>query len=612
MPLHPFPDPGPDDGEPDGSPLPPAAEEEDGPGPEQGLYVCLPAEHLTLAGFAQGGAADTMAPGALLGTVVEAVTGEDGAGLPGCSDDQLMGIISAARRQQARSAWTLLAAMGEFAARHAAGTPEDAFAADELAAELHLTPLSAAGQMDYATTVARRLPQAFAALAAGRIHPVHLRIIEDETSILTDADAARADAVLAAAAPGMTFGELRSAAHKLVLKLDPEAVRKRKEAARREAHVRRFREDSGNAGMVARELPSDEVLASWQHVEQRALDLRAAGLPGTLQDLRVRAYLDLLQERDSRLLPADPADPAGTGETGEPGETGADASDQPLAGQQSPDTEPPGSPGTTDGPGGPGSPEGPGGPGNGPGGPPGRGGPGGRGPAPRPDTGPSLAALVTITVPLDTWQRRSDVPGEAGGFGVLDGDAARDLAAAAARHPRTRWCVTALNPDGTAAAHGCLPGRHPPPGAGPPDHRHPPPGPGPGPGPDPPPGTRPQDWIAGLRLTMTPVARGSCDHAQAEPGYQPSRKLRHLVRARNARCTAPGCGRPAARCDLDHTVPWDQGGLTCECDLAPLCRHHHRCKQSQGWKLEQPSPGVMVWRTPAGRSYGTTPTVYPV
>ena len=117
----------------------------------------------------------------------------------------------------------------------------------------------------------------------------------------------------------MTFGELRHAAHKLVLKLDPEAARKRKEAARSEAHVRRFREASGNAGLVARELPSDEVLASWQHVEQRALDLRAAGMPGTLQELRVRAYLDLLQERDSRGQPA----PATAGEaTGEAGETG--------------------------------------------------------------------------------------------------------------------------------------------------------------------------------------------------------------------------------------------------------------------------------------------------
>ena len=219
-------------------------------------------------------------------------------------------------------------------------------------------------------------------------------------------------------------------------------------------------------------------------------------------------------------------------------------------------------------------------------------------PRPGPDAGPSLAALVTITIPYQTLQGRSDTPGEADGFGLLDGDGARDLAAAAARHPRTRWCVTALHPDGTAAAHGCLPGRHPPPGTGPPG----PPGTGP-------PGTGPPGVLA---TPLIPVARGSCDHAQAETGYQPSRKLRHLVRARNTRCTAPGCGRPAARCDLDHTVPWDQGGITCECDLAPLCRHHHRCKQAQGWSLEQPAPGILKWRTPSGRTYATSPTVYPI
>ena len=188
----------------------------------------------------------------------------------------------------------------------------------------------------------------------------------------------------------MTFGELRSAAHKLVLKLDPEAVRKRKEAAKREAHVRRFREESGNAGMVARELPSAEVLASWQHVEQRALDLRAAGMPGNLQELRVQAYLDLLQERDSRdqLAPPVPDPPDEPDETG-----GPDATD--------------------DG--------GPGGPGPGP------------APRPGPAAGPSLAALVTITIPLATYQGLSETP------------------------------------DGTVAAHACLPGRyHPLSGAGPP------------------------------------------------------------------------------------------------------------------------------------------------
>ena len=66
--------------------------------------------------------------------------------------------------------------------------------------------------------------------------------------------------------------------------------------------------------MIARELPPDEVLASWQHVEQRALDLRAAGVPGTLQELRMRAYLDLLQERDARTAPS--TGQAGSGEPG--------------------------------------------------------------------------------------------------------------------------------------------------------------------------------------------------------------------------------------------------------------------------------------------------------
>jgi hypothetical protein len=44
-------------------------------------------------------------------------------------------------------------------------------------------------------------------------------------------------------------------------------------------------------------------------------------------------------------------------------------------------------------------------------------------------------------------------------------------------------------------------------------------------------------------------------------------------------------------------------------DLAPLCRHHHRTKQAQGWHLEQLAPGIMRWTTPARRRT-TTPTTY--
>ena len=45
-----------------------------------------------------------------------------------------------------------------------------------------------------------------------------------------------------------------------------------------------------------------------------------------------------------------------------------------------------------------------------------------------------------------------------------------------------------------------------------------------------------------------------------------------------------------------------------ECNLNPLCRHHHRAKPARGWRLEQPVPGVFAWTTPSGRIYITGPT----
>jgi hypothetical protein len=83
---------------------------------------------------------------------------------------------------------------------------------------------------------------------------------------------------------------------------------------------------------------------------------------------------------------------------------------------------------------------------------------------------------------------------------------------------------------------------------------------------------RAQDYLRRLQVTLEPIARGRCDHDHAEAGYRPSRKLQHLVNVRNARCTAPGCGRPAARCYKDHTTAWHAGGVSCECNIAPLCK----------------------------------------
>ena len=580
------------------------------------------------AGFGEDGTAHQLIPGPVLATLVHAATTDEKI-LATLSDDDLAGVIAAVRRVGSFVAWAEMTAIREYATRPdprrpapdpasspasggdgngarsrprgvdsrdpsaaVAGLPGSPkireFAADALAPDLMgMTWQAAEGQIIYACTVAARLPVTLAALRTGKIHPVHLRIAEDESAYLDEKYLAEADEKLAAAAQSKTFGQFRAYAHRVILKLDPDSALRRKNEARKDAHVRPFREASGNAGMSARELPPDEVLAGWQNVDQRARDLRAAGIPGTLKDLRVRAYLDLLQERDIRLTPPCPApgaDPAGT--DGPSGLSDLDESGDLDDTGELGDTGGPGEsddPGGSDGPGGNGGPGGPGGSGgNGGSGRGLRNGPGGPGAGRSAGTtGPSLAAQVTLTIPWDTWQRTCGTPGDAAGFGLLDPETARDLVTAAARHAATRWCYTVLHPDGTAAAHACAPGRHP---AGPPDPR---------------------------TLKFNTVIRGPCDHAQAHPGYRPSRKLRHLVSARNAACTAPGCGHAAANCDLDHTTPWHLGGVTCECNIAPLCRHHHRVKQAHGWWLEQPEPGVLRWRTPAGRTHTTTPTVYP-
>jgi hypothetical protein len=49
-------------------------------------------------------------------------------------------------------------------------------------------------------------------------------------------------------------------------------------------------------------LPAAEVLEADQAITTRALDLRAAGVAGTLEELRARAYLDALLGRDSTVL----------------------------------------------------------------------------------------------------------------------------------------------------------------------------------------------------------------------------------------------------------------------------------------------------------------------
>ena len=93
----------------------------------------------------------------------------------------------------------------------------------------------------------------------------------------------------------------------------------------------------------------------------------------------------------------------------------------------------------------------------------------------------------------------------------------------------------------------------------------------------------------------------------AEPRYKPSVALADFVRCRDLTCRAPGCDEPAVHCDIDHTIPYADGGATHPSNLKSLCRKHHLLKTFWGWRDRQLADGTVVWILPSGQTYVTSP-----
>ena len=262
------------------------------------------------AQFATGMLMDTM-PGRpeLAGFADEAAGPDDR--FDGACDDEVLGVLCAWDRVEAHAAARKHAAVAELIRRrpapgHAPGGPArmpaawEEFTARELATVLAASRWDADAMLGLAHDLEVKLPGTKAAFRDGLVDAGKAGIIARATAVLDPAEARAAEALVLGRAGRLTPAGLRSAIARAVIEVAPEKAKERRTKAERDARVERWAEASGNAGLAGRELPPAEVMAADQRIAWRARQLKKAGLAGSMEELRARAYIDLLLGTDSR------------------------------------------------------------------------------------------------------------------------------------------------------------------------------------------------------------------------------------------------------------------------------------------------------------------------
>lgn len=528
---------------------------------EMGWRGAEPAER----GFAQGRELDGQMAGPLLAMVVTSTAEADVAEL---SDDQLLGAIAATERVAGHYAWAAGRLAAEYGRRNLVWDPKlgeeviPEFGEADYAQEILLSGTAARGNLNR-SLVLDRMPECATLGRQGQLSAYRQRVIAEEAGQLDAELLAKADTLIAADAAGRTPGSLRNLCRKIVFTLDPGQAEERRKKASRGRRAEFGQEQSGNAMIVARELNIAVTAAIKQALSRWARIMRAAGIEGSMDNLRADAMTALLLGRH-------PVTGVAADEIQSADQDPAEQAEDPDAAHFNPwgfqdfeigtDTE--------------------------------------AGPAAAAGAAPVVNFHLLLTE--GTLDPRTDAPGFIPGWGWITGAAARDLAAAGSANPASRWCVTEVDQAGEAVRHGCARGRH----------RWAPAGERDGPPATGPPGSAAASFVASLNLAMEPIARHSSDDGHREPQHDPSRKLAHLIRARLATCGTPACDASAFTADMEHTRPYEEGGETSEHNLDPRCRHHHRLKQQADWKVAKTGPGQTRWTGPSGRTRIVRPTRY--
>jgi hypothetical protein len=85
--------------------------------------------------------------------------------------------------------------------------------------------------------------------------------------------------------------------------------------------------------------------------------------------------------------------------------------------------------------------------------------------------------------------------------------------------------------------------------------------------------------------------------------YEIPERHRQAVHLMTPADTFPYASCTARSMQVDHTVPYDQGGVSGVGNYGSMTTRHHRIKTHGRWQVQQPFPGIYVWRDPHGVFY---------
>lgn len=103
------------------------------------------------------------------------------------------------------------------------------------------------------------------------------------------------------------------------------------------------------------------------------------------------------------------------------------------------------------------------------------------------------------------------------------------------------------------------------------------------------------------RVTIRPVI-DLADRAPVD-AYEIPGRHRQAVHLMTPADMFPFATCTSRRMQIDHTTPYDEGGASEVGNYGPMTATHHRIKTHGRWQVQQPFPGIYVWRDPHGGFY---------